>query len=81
MASLTVKGIPENLLDALRRHAATQRRSLNNEVIVLLERAILSVDLDADDVLARIRANRARLTNVTPLTEEMIDQAIGDGRP
>ena len=35
MASLTIKGIPDDLLDQLRRSAELHRRSLNSEVLHL----------------------------------------------
>lgn len=40
MASITLKGVPDELLDALRKLAADERRSLNQEAIYLLERAV-----------------------------------------
>jgi plasmid stability protein len=40
MASLTLKGIPDELLAQLKREAAEQRRSLNGEVLYRLERSV-----------------------------------------
>jgi len=40
MPSLTIKDIPDPLLARLRERAATDRRSLNREVIHLLDRAL-----------------------------------------
>ncbi len=40
MASITLKGVPDELLDALRKLAEEERRSLNQEAIYLLERAV-----------------------------------------
>ena len=40
MPSLTIKDIPDPLLARLRQRAATDRRSLNREVIHLLDRAL-----------------------------------------
>jgi len=40
MPSLTLKGIPEGLLGRLRVRAESERRSLNQEAIRLLERAL-----------------------------------------
>jgi len=37
MASLTVRNIPEQLMDNLRILSERERRSLNNEVLVVLE--------------------------------------------
>ena len=41
MASLTIKGIPDDLLDELRAEAERERRSLNQQAIYVLERALL----------------------------------------
>jgi hypothetical protein len=40
MASLTLKGIPDQLLDRLRTRAAEERRSLNQHAIRLIEQAL-----------------------------------------
>lgn len=40
MPSLTIKDIPDPLLTRLRQRAATDRRSLNDEVIHLLDRVL-----------------------------------------
>lgn len=40
MASLTLKGIPDDVLRRLRERAAAERRSLNQEAIRLLEAAV-----------------------------------------
>ena len=40
MPSLTIKDIPDPLLTRLRQRAATDRRSLNREVLHLLDRAL-----------------------------------------
>lgn len=40
MASLTLKNIPDPLLDRLRERAASDRRSLTQEILFLLEEAL-----------------------------------------
>ncbi len=40
MATLTIKKLPDVLHERLKRQARQNRRSLNNEVIVLLEQAL-----------------------------------------
>ncbi|NBB87372.1 MAG: plasmid stability protein [Bacteroidetes bacterium] len=40
MAALTLKGIPEDVMDRLRELAEVERRSLNQQAILLLERAV-----------------------------------------
>ena len=44
MASLTLKNLPDHLLDLLRDRADKDRRSLNQQAIYLLERALLEAD-------------------------------------
>ena len=53
MASLTIKNIPEGLLERLRAKAASDRRSLTKEVVHLLETVLAGESADADD---RLRA-------------------------
>ncbi len=40
MTSLTLKGIPELLINRLRARAKQERRSLNQQAIILLEQAL-----------------------------------------
>lgn len=40
MASLTLKNVPEDVLDGLREAAEEDRRSLNQQVVVLLDEAL-----------------------------------------
>lgn len=40
MANLTLKGVPEPLVDELKKQAASHRRSLNGEVLYRLERSL-----------------------------------------
>ncbi len=42
MANLTVRNIPERALERIRERAVAERRSLNNEIVVLLEQAVAS---------------------------------------
>ncbi len=44
MPSLTIKNIPDPLLERLRFRASRDRRSINQEVLYLLERALMAPD-------------------------------------
>jgi len=58
MATLTIKGLPEHVYRGLKRRAEAQRRSLNREIILCLER---SCDLEPFDPKAWMaRADRLR---------------------
>ena len=81
MASLTLKNIPEVLLESLRARAAENRRSLNSEILVLLEESVLPETLDAAVLLARIDALHAQMPAAAPLTDEEITRMKHDGRP
>jgi antitoxin FitA len=80
MASLTIKGIPEPLLNRLRRSAEQHRRSLNSEVLYRLERSVGSTPVEPEVVLERIRKLRQRAA-LPPLTEELLERAAEEGRP
>jgi antitoxin FitA len=80
MPSLTLKAIPEQLLDELRRSAARHRRSLNSEVLFRLERSLDGEAVDTAAVLTRVRELRSR-RSLPPLTDELIAGARAHGRP
>ncbi len=54
--SITIKDIPEDLLERLRQRAAEDRRSMNKEVLHLIERALSADEADhvADATAKRI---------------------------
>ena len=79
MASLTLKGIPDDLLERLRRVAETNRRSLNREVIERLERSLEARRLDPESQLARADALRGRL-GLKPMDDAAIRRAKRAGR-
>lgn len=80
MASFTIKGIPDPLLEQLRRSAEQHRRSLNSELLFRLERSVASTPMDADALLTRVRALRER-ARLPHLTDAMLQEAIDEGRP
>jgi hypothetical protein len=59
MASFTIKGIPDRLLQRLRERARDERRSLTQQVIVLLERGLeRDATAPADQVAEQVAAWR-----------------------
>ena len=46
MATLSIKNVPDTLVKRLKSQAATNRRSLNREVIAMLEGATRSMPID-----------------------------------
>ena len=81
MASLTVKGIPDDLLKGMRERARVHRRSLNSEAIVAFERNVGSVSRDPEELLARLDALHRQIGSVRHLTPEEMEDAINEGRP
>ena len=81
MVSLTVKDIPDDVLAGMRRNAELNRRSLNSEAIVAFARAVGPGPCDPEAVLTQVRAARARMATVHPLSPGEIERAIAEGRP
>ncbi len=59
--TLTLKNIPDDVVDRLKLSAAMHRRSMNSEAIVCLEAALLPNKLTPPERLARARALRRAL--------------------
>jgi plasmid stability protein len=80
MPSLTIKNLPEQLLEGLREEAAMNRRSLNQEVIARLENSVARpAARDARALLERIRALRGRIQS--PVDDALLRRARREGRP
>ena len=59
--TLTLKNIPDDVYDRLKRSAETHRRSMNSEAIVCLEAALLPAKLTVAERLISARELRAGL--------------------
>lgn len=93
MANMTIRGIPDEVYAALKESAERNRRSLNNEVICLIERAMdkeqhavqriqpeVRQERDVQRILAEAREVRKYTAN-SPITIDDIMDAIDEGRP
>lgn len=79
MAAITLKSLPPSLHRALKSRAARHKRSLNQEVIAVLEESFAPARrLDVDAMIAKTRALRASL-KFTASPEE-IDRFKREGR-
>ena len=78
MANITIKNVPDALYEQLKRSASSNRRSINNEAIVCLERALISPHRDEADLLDRIRTLRSQSSIF--LDENQLKAAIREGR-
>lgn len=80
MATITVKNIPDDLYARLKEAAQLNRRSINSEIIMCIERALISQRMSTEEILARAREWRA-LTRDNPITDDELTAAKRAGRP
>ena len=78
--TITVKNIPYDLYEKIKQNAAEHRRSINNEVIAIIENAYRSKKIDPEDFLVTVRKLRERTKRIE-LTDRLINQAKNEGRP
>jgi plasmid stability protein len=82
MPTITLKNVPDELHRRLKERAERHHRSLNREAIRCLEEAVADERIEEQALLARIRANRARMVERGVwLTEESLLDATEEGRP
>ncbi len=55
MPSLTIRDIPDDLLENLRRIAKVNRRSLTSEILIRLERSAGLKPIDPEERIARVQ--------------------------
>ncbi|MEO7359647.1 MAG: Arc family DNA-binding protein [Gemmatimonadaceae bacterium] len=79
MPTITLKGLPDALYERLKQQAETNRRSLNSEVLMCLERATAYQATDSASMLARI-AHMQETLNVQPFTDLELNAAKNEGR-
>ena len=79
MATLTIKGIPDALYKRLKKRADEERRSINSQVIVCLERELASQRIDPRAVLKRLDALHNEV-DIPPVNEEFLRKAKNYGR-
>lgn len=79
MPSFTLKGIPDDLYELLKRRAAEHRRSINGEILVCLEEALRGKKVNPANMLAKIDAVRERVS-IQPYTQAALDAAKSRGR-
>ena len=79
MDTLTIKNVPELLVERLKGQATLHRRSLNHEVIACLEAVAQATPLDPESLLARVRAVRRRPSRFR-LTDRSLTRLKAAGR-
>ena len=79
MHSITVKNIPADIYEALKRSARVNRRSINSEIILIIEQAVRSKKIVPEEFLVRARQLREKTANYM-ITDEEFTGAKGAGR-
>ena len=80
MATVTVKNIPDELYARLKSIAIINRRSINSEIIMCIDRAVTSRPIDPAKILEKARQLR-KLSADHPIEDEDFNRAKADGRP
>lgn len=73
--TLTLRDVPDPIVRALKARAKRNRRSMQKEILAVLESAVI----DRAALESRLEAARARLA--AGLTLDEIEAAIDEGRP
>lgn len=80
VTSFTVKNIPPDIYNKLKKSAEINRRSINSEIIICIEKTVLSQAVDSELILTKARKLRAH-TKEFPITDDELTQAKIVGRP
>jgi plasmid stability protein len=78
--TITVKNIPADLYDHLKQSAALHHRSINSEIIALIEQSLAAKKMRPEDFLASARILREK-TGRYQLKKDFFDRAKREGRP
>ena len=70
MSAITLKGVPEELMEKLREKADRERRSINQQAILLLERALSDVHRSFSESYEEFLEQRGP----SPLDDEDLDE-------
>ena len=78
MSSITIKNIPPQIHDRLKKQAQMHHRSLQQEILFRLESSVPLPKLDAEKWIKEFRALRSRMKG--KITAEEIDKWKREGR-
>ena len=79
MSTLTIKNLPPILYERLKMQAKNNRRSINSEIILVLEQALSIPPIDVNATLERTRKLR-ELTAGYVVSADEIEKMINEGR-
>ena len=81
MATVTLKNVPENLVERLKVVARENRRSLNQEALSRLEESLESRQRRGAETVAALRRLHKRSARPAFLTDRFLERAKNEGRP
>ena len=79
MPTITLKNIPDELYEQLKAAAKANRRSINSQVLVCIERSLGGRPLEPAETLRRARSLR-EMTGAYLIDDETFTQAKNEGR-
>lgn len=79
MVTITIKNIPQPIYERIKAQARANHRSLNGEILSILEQAVALPPIDVQATLERARKVR-ELTASYMVTAEEIEKMIDEGR-
>lgn len=80
MPSITIRDLPEDVLNAIKQKATANRRSINSEILCGLESIFGNSQQNKRTFLAKVRQIRGEVNREIYLTEEELDRAKNEGR-
>jgi len=80
MADVALRGIPDELHQALKQAAAKNHRSLNGEILSRLETSMRPASTDVDALLSRIGQRKKRI-GLAPVDDATLRSLREAGRP
>lgn len=81
MSTLTLKNVPEELVEQLKNEAKQNRRSLNQEALSRLESSVALRKRSVEETIVALRRLHEKLSYMKPLTASFVDRAKRQGRP
>ena len=79
MVTVTIKNIPEQVYERIKAQAKSNHRSINGELLSILEQAISLPPIDVQATLERARKVRELTANYI-VTADEIEKMIHEGR-
>tara|TARA_R100001143_G_scaffold63594_1_gene73167 strand:+ start:22690 stop:22932 length:243 start_codon:yes stop_codon:yes gene_type:complete len=77
--NITIRDIPDDVYEKLKRQAELHHRSINSEVIVYLKKIVQSQRRDPAQIIAQAKKLKKKAKG--SLTIQQIQEAIDQGRP